>query len=157
MPGNFLAELPIPVPSVKFQQRLVEDLLSAKTSHDADIARVERLRSTLDRYVLRQLQIDGPTNDRSVFAVSRAQIHQRLDVHYSSPRFDLLRRAIDAAPYRTPTLGELCTSFRTGFAAGATRQARGSVGSIPHLRPLNFSALGEITLADTKMVPGTTS
>ena len=153
VPASFLSELRVPVPPLDVQQKVVAELYSEKSSYDDDHVEAERMLNTADRCVLDVLGINPQGEDRKVFAVNRENVLRRLDADYNSPRFAVLRRAIERAPVRTLRLADLTVSIHSGFAAGAKDQARGGVGSLPHLRPLNLSGFGEITLEGTKSVP----
>lgn len=43
--------------------------------------------------------------------------------------------------------------MRSGFAAGRQDQAQGDEAAVPHLRPLNLNAWGELSISETKSVP----
>jgi type I restriction enzyme S subunit len=51
------------------------------------------------------------------------------------------------------SVGKICSSIRTGFAAGREVQAFDSIQGIPHIRPLNISRDGELKFDGTKYVP----
>ncbi len=55
-----------------------------------------------------------------------------------------------AATWPKTSLGEVLTDIQPGFACGA--HSRGGDG-VPHLRPMNVSTDGQISLADLKLVP----
>lgn len=145
--------LEIPLPSLDVQRRLVAELDAARAERDRALAEAERLLSSIDKYVLAELAILPEVDNRRVFAVRRAQIQPRLDADYHSPYFQRLRRAIEQSKHATRNLGNLAVFMRSGFAAGRQDQAQGNEAAVPHLRPLNLNAWGELSIAETKSVP----
>lgn len=148
-----LAGTRIPVPPLDVQRRLVAELDAARAERDRALVEAERLLSSIDKYVLAELAILPETDGRRVFAVRLNQVKPRLDADYHSPYFQRLRRAIEQSKHATRNLGDLAVFMRSGFAAGRQDQARGDEAAVPHLRPLNLNAWGELSIAETKSVP----
>ncbi len=148
-----LGQVEIPVPHLDIQHRLVAELDVARAERDRALTEAERLLTSIDLHVLKQLAILPEADPRRVFAVRRHQVLPRLDADYHNPQFQLLRRAIERSSYETKTLGELAVFMRSGFAAGRQDQARGDEPAVPHLRPLNLNAWGELSITETKSVP----
>ena len=145
--------LEIPLPPLDVQRRLVAELDAARAERDRALAEAERLLTSIDKYVLAELAILPEADNRRIFAVRRTQVQPRLDADYHSPYFQRLRRAIEQSKHATRNLGELAVFMRSGFAAGRQEQARGNEDAVPHLRPLNLNAWGELSIAETKSVP----
>ncbi len=148
-----LKELAIPHPDIGVQRRLVAELDAARAERDRALAEAERLLHSIDKYVLAELAILPEADGRRVFAVRLNQVKPRLDADYHSPYFQRLRRAIEQSKHATRNLGDLAVFMRSGFAAGRQDQARGDEAAVPHLRPLNLNAWGELSIAETKSVP----
>jgi type I restriction enzyme S subunit len=145
--------LEIPLPPLDIQNHLVAELDAARAERDRALAKAERLLTSIDKYVLAELAILPEPDPRRVFAVRRAQVQPRLDADYHSPYFQRLRRAIEHSKHASLNLGELAVFMRSGFAAGRQDQAQGDEAAVPHLRPLNLNAWGELSIAETKSVP----
>ncbi|WP_228369562.1 restriction endonuclease subunit S [Methanothrix harundinacea] len=148
-----LANIKIPVPPAEIQCRLVAELDPARVQRDQSLAEAESLLASIDSYVLELLAILPHQDPRRVFAVRRDQVSSRLDADYHSPQFQRLRRAIENGNYPSKYLSELVVFMRSGFAAGRRDQALGGEPAVPHLRPLNLSAWGELSIDKTKSVP----
>lgn len=148
-----LLKLEIPLPPLDVQRRLVAELDAARAERDRSLSEADRLLSSVDKYVLAELAILPEADSRRVFAVRRAQVQPRLDADYHSPYFQRLRRAIEQSKHATRNFGDLAVFMRSGFAAGRQDQAQGNEVAVPHLRPLNLNAWGELSIAETKSVP----
>ncbi|RYE41450.1 MAG: restriction endonuclease subunit S [Hyphomicrobiales bacterium] len=148
-----LRDLLIPLPDIAVQRRLLAELETARIERDQSLRSSADLLTSLDRYVLDALGIFPKEDDPRPFAVRFSDVRQRLDADYNSPRFQKLRRAIESSKYTTRTLNELTLFMRSGFAAGRQDQAHGEDQGVPHLRPLNLNAWGELSISETKRVP----
>lgn len=148
-----LGETEIPVPPAEVQRRLMAELEAARSERDRALAEAESLLGSLDRFVLDSLGVYPEDDKRRLFSVRLTDVRERLDADYHSPRFQRLRRAIEMCKFETRSLGEISVFMRSGFAAGRQDQARGDVAGVPHLRPLNLNAWGELSIAETKSVP----
>lgn len=148
-----LRDLLIPLPEIAVQKRLLAELEAARIERDQSLASSADLLASLDRYVLDALGIYPDEASQRPFAVRLNDVRHRLDADYNSPRFQKLRRAIESSKYTTRRLNELALFMRSGFAAGRQDQAHGSDAGVPHLRPLNLNAWGELSIAGTKRVP----
>jgi type I restriction enzyme S subunit len=145
--------LQVLVPPLKAQRGLVAELDAARAERDGRLEKANALLGSLDHYVLSRLGIDPGGEQRRIFAVRFSDVRPRLDADYHSPRFQRLRRAIESSTYPTRRLDELTVFIRSGFAAGRQDQTHGDDSGIPHLRPLNLNAWGELSIAETKRVP----
>jgi len=145
--------LEIPLPPLDLQRSLVAVIDDARAERNRALAEAQRLLSSVDEYVLAELGVLPEADGRRVFAVRLDQVKPRLDADYHSPYFQRLRRAIKQSRHATRNLGDLAMLMRSGFAAGRQDQARGDEAAVPHLRPLNLNAWGELSIAETKSVP----
>lgn len=145
--------LEIPLPHLDEQRRLVAELNAVRSERDRALSEAEQLLHSIDKFVLAELAILPETDGRRVFAVRLNQVKPRLDADYHSPYFQRLRRAIEQSRHATKNLGDLAVFMRSGFAAGRQDQAQGDEAAVPHLRPLNLNAWGELSISETKSVP----
>lgn len=148
-----LRRLEVPLPPIDVQRRLVAELEIARRARDRDLAESARLLASLDHYVMDALSIYPEEEQRRTFSIRQSDIRSRLDADYHSPRFQRLRRAIQRSTFEAHRLGDLALFVRSGFAAGRQDQAQGAEAAVPHLRPLNLNAWGELSIAETKSVP----
>ncbi|MER0045680.1 restriction endonuclease subunit S [Pectobacterium odoriferum] len=148
-----LRDLQIPLPDIAEQQRLLTELDAVRSERDRALVEANGLLGALDRFVLDKLGIYPEEEQRRLFAIRLLDVRQRLDADYHSPRFQRLRRAIGSSRFGTERLADLAIFMRSGFAAGRQDQTRGDDGGVPHLRPLNLNAWGELSIAETKRVP----
>lgn len=148
-----LKELDVPLPPVSVQASIFQEYQESIAERDQLLSAAEALMTGIDAFVLNDLQINPQGVNRTVFAVSKRAAKTRLDADFNSPRFEILRRAIERSSFHSADLRDLVVSIRSGFAAGSKDQARDGVLSIPHLRPLNLNGYGELTLEGTKSVP----
>jgi type I restriction enzyme, S subunit len=148
-----LRRLEVPLPPMDVQRQLVDELETARRVRDCDLAESVRLFTSLDRYVLDALSIYPDDEQRRTFSVRQSDVRLRFDADYHSPRFQRLRLAIAQSKFQARRLGDLVLFMRSGFAAGRQDQAQGDEAAVPHLRPLNLNAWGELSISETKSVP----
>lgn len=89
VPATFISNLPIPLPPLPIQEKLVEEMERARESRRRKLLEAERLLSTLDGWLLETLGITPPPEDnRKVFAVRlKAMNSERIDALYYLPTF----------------------------------------------------------------------
>jgi restriction endonuclease S subunit len=147
-------KLEVPVPPLKIQQQLVIDLDVARAARDAKLVAAGATLHGLDAFILGELGMTLPPPETVLpFAIRLSDAaHARVDTEYHSPRFRRLRAIIENGPYEAMSIADLCLPLITGFAAGGGDQADEAEG-LPHLRPTNVTADGEITLSGSKYVP----
>ena len=149
-----IRDLVIPLPPLPKQSRFVAELDAARAERGQRLKEADRLLATLDTYLLDALGLTFSEEfQRRMFAVRWLSMAPRIDVDFNSPRFRKLRESIEASPFTAVRIGDICIEIRSGFAAGRQDQADEASGGIPHLRPLNLNASGELWLRDTKRVP----
>lgn len=150
-----LREILIPLPTdTKEQASFVAAMDTARAARRAKLAEADILLAGLDAFVLSILGLTPPSKDnRKTFATRLSDIGGRVDADFHSPKFRAIREAIEHGIYPAEPLDELCCRFETGFAAGKQDQAFNYDLGAPHLRPLNLSIYGEISLEGTKFVP----
>ena len=149
-----VGEIPLLIPNAKKQRELVAAMDAARAERRAKLAEADALLAGLDGFLLATLGLTPPPkDDRKVFAATLASVRGRADADFHSPRFRAIREGIEAGKYPARPLTELCSRFESGFAAGRQDQAFDYTLGVPHLRPLNLNAQGEISLENTKFVP----
>ncbi|HRH99264.1 MAG TPA: hypothetical protein PLB55_25200, partial [Prosthecobacter sp.] len=147
-------ELPIVLPAKAKQIELLAALDTARATRRAKLAEADALLAGLDDFLLTSLGLTPPLKgDRKIFAATLQEVRGRADADFHSPRFRAIREGIETGKYPAEALSVLCTRFESGFAAGKQDQAFDYTVGVPHLRPLNLSAEGELTLDNTKFVP----
>jgi hypothetical protein len=97
VPQEFLASLPLPLPSPEIQRALVAEMQAALEARQQKLAQADTLLAGLDAYLLEQLGITPPQEDkRQVYAVRFGDIRatQRLNAEYFHPERILAIRAM---------------------------------------------------------------
>ncbi len=155
VPAEFLRELPLPIPPLPIQRELVATMNAARTLRQQQLAEAEELQSGVNAVVLDALGIEPNPPQRAVFAVRAGQARGRVDADFHSPRLQAFRQGLEEGKYPAQPIAKLCAAVASGFAAGRQDQAFDFEVGVPHLRPLNLDAQGELSLANTKFVPKT--
>ena len=151
-----LRDLLIPLPPLDIQRALVAEMEAARESRRAKLKQADELLKSLDGWLLSQLGIAVPPKSKhKVFATRLGEAKGRADVAFHSPRFRVIREGIEHGEYPARTVRSFCISIKSGFAAGKQDQAENEVDGVPHLRPLNLSIYGDLSLVGTKYVPRT--
>ncbi|MFA7234393.1 MAG: hypothetical protein WC076_09800 [Terrimicrobiaceae bacterium] len=149
-----VAKLVVAAPPLRTQRELVAAMDAARAERRVKLAEADALLAGLDGFLLATLGLTPPPkDDRKVFAATLASVRGRADADFHSPRFRSIREGIEAGKYPARSLAQLCSRFESGFAAGRQDQAFDYTLGVPHLRPLNLNAQGEISLENTKFVP----
>lgn len=153
---NEFERLLIPLPPLDIQRALVAEMEAARESRRAKLDQADELLKSIDGWLLAQLEIAiPPQSEHKVFAARLGEAKGRVDVAFHSPRFRAIRESIEHGKYPARTVGSFCISIKSGFAAGKQDQAENEVDGVPHLRPLNLSIYGDLSLKGTKYVPRT--
>jgi type I restriction enzyme S subunit len=146
----------IPLLSLDIQRALVAEMDAARESRRAKLNQADELLKSLDGWLLSQLGVTVPPKSKhKVFATRLGEAKGRADVAFHSPRFRAIREGIEHGKYPARTVRSFCISIKSGFAAGKQDQAENEVDGVPHLRPLNLSIYGDLSLIGTKYVPRT--
>ncbi|HVF57705.1 MAG TPA: restriction endonuclease subunit S [Pyrinomonadaceae bacterium] len=151
-----LRDLLIPLPPLDIQRALVAEMEAARESRRAKLNEAETLLKSLDGWLLIQLGITIPPKSKhKVFAARLGEARGRVDAAFHSPRFRAIREGLEHGNYPARTVRSFCISIKSGFAAGKQDQAENIEDGVPHLRPLNLSIYGDLSLKGTKYVPRT--
>ena len=149
-----VAAIQILLPPVEFQNELVAGMDAARAERKAKLAEANALLAGVDDYVLEALGINPNPPQQATFAI---QINLtgafRADPDFHSLRFRTIRSEIEDGRYPSKSLDEICSLIASGFAAGRQDQAFDYETGVPHLRPLNLDAFGQLSLENTKFVP----
>ncbi len=149
-----LESLPIPLPPLETQQVLVNELEAARSSRRDKLAQADALLSGLDGWLLDQLGLQPPQEDkRACFAVRLGDVRSRFDADFHSPRFQSLRASIEDSGFEIVSVKEVAVYIKSGFASGRDDQADDAESGVPHIRPMNITPQGEFSLANAKFVP----
>jgi restriction endonuclease S subunit len=153
---NEFERLSIPLPPLDIQCALVAEMEAARESRRAKLNEADALLKSLDGWLLAQLGITIPPKSKhKVFAARLGEARGRVDVAFHSPHFRAVRAGIEHGKYQARTVSSFCVSIKSGFAAGKQDQAESDLDGVPHLRPLNLSIYGDLSLKGTKYVPRT--
>lgn len=151
-----LRDLLIPLPPLDIQRALVAEMEAARESRQGKLNEADALLKSLDGWLLAQLGIIiPPKSERRVFAARLGEAKKRVDVAFHSPHFRAIRDGIEHGKYSARSVSSFCISIKSGFAAGKQDQAENDTDGVPHLRPLNLSIYGDLSLKNTKYVPRT--
>ena len=144
----------IPFPPLETQRVLVNELEAARQSRRDKIAQADALLSSLDGWLLDQLGLQPPREEkRACFAVRLGDVRSRFDADFHSPRFQALRTSIENSGSDVVSVKEVAVYVRSGFASGRDDQADDAESGVPHIRPMNITPQGEFSLANAKFVP----
>ena len=147
-------ELPVPLPDIEEQGRIVDSMDLARADRKAKLAEADALLAGLDDFLLYALGIEQRPPQKAVFSVQMVDARNyRFDADFHSLRFRTIRDGIEKGRYPAERINELCEHVTTGFAAGRQNQAFDYDSGIPHLRPLNLDIFGQLSLDGTKFVP----
>ncbi|MEJ2745529.1 MAG: restriction endonuclease subunit S, partial [bacterium] len=144
----------IPLPKLSVQKELVAEMERARAARRRKLEQADALLASLDAFLLGRI---GLTPRQKVyplyFAACLGEAWNRCDPDFHSPKFKELRDSIEHCGHSVMPVGEICLSIKSGFAAGREMQAFDDVQGVPHIRPLNISAYGELGFEGTKYVP----
>ena len=106
-----LRDLQIPLPSIAEQQRLLNELDTARTARDRALVQADKAINGFEEWALKAMGVDAAQpKRRSTFAVHIGSARNRLDPFHHLPEFIEIERAITSAPHAR--LGDL-VSFST--------------------------------------------
>ncbi len=149
-----VASMLVPAPSLSVQQELVAEMERARESRRRKLEQADALLTGLDAYLLDRLGLITRKKKHPRFYAARLRdARRRGDPDFHSPKFKELRESIERCDHPVLTVGEICLSIKTGFAAGREVQAFDDLEGIPHIRPLNMTAHGDLKFEGTKYVP----
>ncbi len=144
----------IPLPPLPVQKEMVSEMDRARSARRRKLEQADALLAGLDAFLLDRL---GLTPRKKVyplyFAARLGEAWNRCDPDFHSPKIKELRESIERCGHSVMPVGEICLSIKSGFAAGREMQAFDDVQGVPHIRPLNISAHGELRFEGTKYVP----
>jgi len=146
--------LVIPHPLGPVQREMVAEMEKARESRRLKLKRADALLSGLDAFLLERLGL-MPRREKYpyCFAARFRDLTNRCDPDFHSPKFKELRMSIEQSGYQVLSISDVCSAITTGFAAGREMQAFDETKGIPHIRPINISAKGELSFEGTKYVP----
>jgi len=134
--------LTIPIPPDEVQNKIICQYGRAREAYKRAAAEAAALLASIDDYLLSELGITLPPETENTLAdrTFRVSAHE-----LGSARFDPLFHAfkmwhaIENSGMPSARLGAICTSVKTGFAAGGKDQAEGD-GGIIQIRPTNIDS-----------------
>ena len=89
------------------------------------------------------------------YLVDYDSLEDRIDADHYSPLFIQIKKRIESSKYPVVTVADLCTTIKSGFAAGKQDQAEELPEDqrVPHLRPFSITADGALSFETMKYVP----
>lgn len=143
----------IPLPPLDTQRALSRRVAAARAERRGRVAAADRMLEQLGGDTVHALGIAPPKDEaRLAFALPLRAARERLDVDFHTPQFRNLSRAIERGRFTSIELGAACENISSGFAAGRAEQATGPEDGLYHIRPLNITSFGELTMANSKFV-----
>lgn len=149
-----ISELPIPINCD--EKKLSNIIEKGYFLYDEKIHQADELLSGIESYLLDQLDLSFDNSEHVLcYAHKYAAIRTRIDADFYSPRFTHFREQIENSKYTPVTVGDICKSMVSGFAAGKQDQADELPDNkrVPHLRPFSITKYGELSFETQKYVP----
>ncbi len=124
------------------------DATGTKTSQN-------QLHDIIKKYEQYLSNMDIEHNEETGYLVDYNLLEDRIDADHYSPLFIQIKQRIESSKYPVVTVAELCTTIKSGFAAGKQDQAEELPENqrVPHLRPFSITVDGELTFETMKYVP----
>ncbi len=150
---NTLASLPVILPQLKMQIKLVDSLTASKKIRDKKQFLAEELLNGLDAFILDKLNILKPVKAHiNFFAHKKAQIfNSRFDAHFHSPYFQKIFNAIQNSRFKKISLSNLLEDLSGGATPKKGDTELYTFEGIKFLRILNVKP-NSIDLADVKYI-----
>jgi type I restriction enzyme S subunit len=147
--------LRLPLPPVEVQDELIARMNQAREGRREQLVAADAMLAGLTEFVFARLGLTLPGPDKGMIWAARvSDTTQRLDPTYHSPQFRSLRNQLDRGKFPSISVADFSPRLVSGFAAGrGDQEDQESEGAVPHIRPLNLTRTGEITLEGTKYVP----
>jgi len=144
----------VPTPPLSVQHDIITKMEKAWVSRRQKLEEADALLTSLDTYLLDRLGLISKENSYPhYFAARLGDAWNRSDPDFHSPKFKELRESIENSGHPVKSVQDICIKLRTGFAAGRENQAFDEIQGIPHIRPLNISAYGNLSFDGTKYIP----
>jgi restriction endonuclease S subunit len=148
--NDILGNLPIPLPPLSIQNKVVEIMQKAYQEKREKEAKANKLLESIDDYVLNELGIKMPEIKRDmVFEVMSDKVeNNRIDAEYWQPFLEDIEQTIRQSKYKTQKLKKFITKIHYG---ASTSNAYVDSG-IPLLRILNLKP-NYVDLSDVVYLP----
>lgn len=155
VPAEFIKNLPIPSLSISDQQKITKNLLQIREESNKKIKQANDLLNGINQFVLNQMNLSLPKKENILsWCIKLKDLkNNRCDTDYHSPGYNELRQIIEHGKYSAESIQNLCFKISSGFAAGRKEQTDCEINGIPHIRPLNITIDGQLTLEGTKYIP----
>lgn len=94
-------------------------------------------------------------DEQTGYLVPYSELDDRIDVDHYAPEFLKLKYQIEQSGFPVFSIGGICDSIKTGFAAGKQDQADSLPDDqrVPHLRPFSITPDGQLSFETQKFVP----
>ena len=148
--NDILGNLPIPLPPLSTQNKIVEIMAKAYEEKREKEANAGKLLESIDTYVLDQLGIKAPEIKRDIIfeVVSDKVESNRIDAEYWQPFLENIEKIIRQSKHKTQKLKD----FITKIHYGASTSNAYVDGGIPLLRILNLKP-NYVDLSDLVYLP----
>ncbi len=145
-----IKKLLIPIPPIKIQQRIIDNIKTAYKTKKEKEAEAKRLIESIDDYVLSELGIEMPElEDKMTFSVTADEVRGgRIDPYYYQPKFEEIEEAIENGKFEIKRLKKFITKIHYGASVKNIYVDEG----IPLLRILNLKE-NKIDLRDVVKLP----
>lgn len=153
--GEELGRIILPGIDLDNSATALREVAEARAQRTKDLAEANARLEQIDAHMLAILGLAKAEAAplQPIFAVrEHSLVGARLDTEFHSPRFNKLRTMIETGSWELRPLADIFEEPCSGFAAGAADQADESDG-IPHLRPMNITPRGELSLDGSKFIP----
>ncbi len=144
------------LPDIDTQIQLAANFELKLQERNEKLHQADELLSGIESYLLDQLDLSFDNSEHILcYAQKYAAIGTRIDADFYSPRFTHFREQIENSKYTAVTVGDICESMVSGFAAGKQDQADELPDDkrVPHLRPFSITKYGELSFETQKYVP----
>lgn len=151
-----IAQTQIILPDIDTQVQLAVKFELKLEERNEKLRQADDLLSGIESYLLDQLDLSFDNSEHVLcYAHKYAAIRTRIDADFYSPRFTHFREQIENSKYTPVTVGDICESMVSGFAAGKQDQADELPDDkrVPHLRPFSITKYGELSFETQKYVP----
>jgi len=141
--------IPLPIPSLKDQQKIVSILSKAYAEKKQKEAEIKMILAKIDSFVLGELEIEIPeSRGKMVYSVqSDLLLGGRLDAEYYNPFYNLFYEKIATGKYQLVKIADIATDIFQGVGKKETENPEFTLLKVKNIKKNN-----EIDFEDTEFV-----